>query len=416
MSCILNKNGLSLLEGVFVIKREDYIEKIKPFIDKPLIKVITGMRRTGKSTLLKLIIEDLINRKVDRERIIYLNMELLENQRFKDIHAINRFLQEKLKLTQSKLYFFIDEIQEIYSWEKLINSLLTAGNIDIFITGSNSKLLSGELTTYLTGRYVEFHVYPLTFKEFLKFRNTAQYDKTSFYDYLKYGGLPGIHQIEYSSEPIYQYLSSVSDSIIYKDVVTRHSIRDVALLEKLIIFIGSNIGNIFSARSISEYLKKERRSLGVETIYNYIKYLEAGFYINKVERYNIEGKRYLETFEKYYVTDIGLLHATIGYKENLLNAYLENIIYLELKKRGYNVCIGKMGNYEVDFIAENRLGKIYVQVSYSLYDENVREREYRPLYKIKDNYPKFVLTMDKTPLSNAEGIIRQYIPDFLLEG
>ena len=416
MSCILNKNGLSLLEGVFVIKREDYIEKIKPFIDKPLIKVITGMRRTGKSTLLKLIIEDLINRKVDRERIIYLNMELLENQRFKDIHAINRFLQEKLKLTQSKLYFFIDEIQEIYSWEKLINSLLTAGNIDIFITGSNSKLLSGELTTYLTGRYVEFHVYPLTFKDFLKFRNTDQYAKTSFYDYLKYGGLPGIHQIEYSSEPIYQYLSSVSDSIIYKDVVTRHSIRDVALLEKLIIFIGSNIGNIFSARSISEYLKKERRSLGVETIYNYIKYLEAGFYINKVERYNIEGKRYLETFEKYYVTDIGLLHATIGYKENLLNAYLENIIYLELKKRGYNVCIGKMGNYEVDFIAENRLGKIYVQVSYSLYDENVREREYRPLYKIKDNYPKFVLTMDKTPLSNAEGIIRQYIPDFLLEG
>lgn len=342
-------------------------------------------------------------------------MELLDNQNLKDIMTLNSFIQNLSKQYPEGLYLFIDEVQEINSWEKLINSLLSGGNIDIFITGSNSRLLSGELSTYLTGRYVEFHIYPLTFHEFLQFRNITHYSETDFYDFIQYGGLPGIHQIEYKPEPVYQYLSSVSDSIIFKDVVMRNNIRDAALLEKLIIFITSNTGNIFSARSVADYLKKERRSLGVETIYNYLHHLETAFYINKVERYDIAGKRYLETHEKYYLTDIGLMNATLGYKENLINAYLENIIYLELKKRGYEVCIGKIDNYEIDFIAENNQGKLYIQVAYLLSDENVREREFRPLYKINDNHQKYVLTMDKTPTSNTEGIIRKYIPDFLLE-
>ncbi|MBP7553194.1 MAG: ATP-binding protein [Spirochaetes bacterium] len=397
-----------------MISREHYIEKIMPFIDKPLIKVITGMRRTGKSTIMKLLIENLVGRNISRERIIYLNMESLDNEKFRDINVLNEFIKEQKKAVSGGLYLFIDEVQEIRSWEKLVNSLLSEGNIDIIITGSNSRLLSGELSTYLTGRYVEFHIYPLTFSEFMRFRNIINYSDNDFYDFIKFGGLPGIHQIEYNVEPIYQYLSSVSDSIIFKDVVMRNNIRDSSLLEKLIIFIASNIGNIFSARSVADYLKKERRTLGIETIYNYIKYLETAFYINKVERYDIAGKKYLETHEKYYLTDVGLLNASLGYKENSINAYLENIVYLELKKRAYQVYIGKIDDYEIDFIAEKSNEKVYIQVAYLLADEKIREREYRPFYKINDNYPKFVLTMDKIPSNNTDGIIRKYIPDFLI--
>ncbi len=396
-----------------MISREHYIEKIMPFIDKPLIKVITGMRRTGKSTIMKLLIENLVGRNISRERIIYLNMESLDNEKFRDINVLNEFIKEQKKAVSGGLYLFIYEVQEIRSWEKLVNSLLSEGNIDIIITGSNSRLLSGELSTYLTGRYVEFHIYPLTFSEFMRFRNIINYSDNDFYDFIKFGGLPGIHQIEYNVEPIYQYLSSVSDSIIFKDVVMRNNIRDSSLLEKLIIFIASNIGNIFSARSVADYLKKERRTLGIETIYNYIKYLETAFYINKVERYDIAGKKYLETHEKYYLTDVGLLNASLGYKENSINAYLENIVYLELKKRAYQVYIGKIDDYEIDFIAEKSNEKVYIQVAYLLADEKIREREYRPFYKINDNYPKFVLTMDKIPSNNTDGIIRKYIPDFL---
>lgn len=397
-----------------MISREYYVEKIMSFIDKPLIKVITGMRRTGKSSIMKLLIDNLIKIGIPNNNIVYLNMESLNNEKFRDIYVLNEFIMKHKKSSSANLYLFIDEVQEIMSWEKLINSLLSEGNIDIIITGSNSKLLSGELSTYLTGRYVEFHIYPLSFLEFLRFRNIKEYSDSDFYDFIKYGGLPGIHQIEFEFDFIIQYLSSVNDSIIFKDVVMRNNIRDSSLLEKLIIFIASNIGNIFSARSIADYLKKERRTLGIETIYNYIKYLETAFFINKVERYDILGKKFLETHEKYYLTDIGLRNAMLGFKENDINAYLENIVYLELRKRGYTVYIGKIDNYEIDFIADRNNEKIYIQVAYLLADENIREREYRPLYKINDNYPKYILTMDKMPETNTDGIIRRYFPDFLI--
>ncbi|HOV12956.1 MAG TPA: ATP-binding protein [Spirochaetota bacterium] len=398
-----------------MISRDYYLQKIMPFIDKPLIKVITGMRRSSKSSIMKLLIDNLINNGILKDNIIYINMELLSNEKFSDIHLLNDYIMEYKKKSLANLYLFIDEIQEIVSWEKLVNSLLSDGNIDIIITGSNSKLLSGELSTFLTGRYIEFHIFPLSFSEFLTFRNIGEYSDSDFYDFIKYGGLPGIHQIEFEFDFIIQYLSSVNDSIIFKDVVMRNNIRDSSLLEKLIIFIASNIGNIFSARSIADYLKKERRSLGIETIYNYIKYLETAFFINKVERYDILGKKLLETHEKYYLTDIGLRNAMLGFRENDINAYLENIVYLELKKRDYDIYIGKIDNYEIDFIAERNSEKIYIQVAYLLADENIREREYRPFYKIKDNYPKYILTMDKTPTTNTDGIIRKYLPDFLIE-
>ena len=396
------------------IYRKGYLDQILPFVDKPVVKVITGIRRSGKSTLLKQITAYLHQQKINPENIVSINMELMENQVWKDNQKLNKFLLEKKRQTSQKIYLLIDEIQEIDEWEKVINSLLAREGFDIYITGSNSRLLSGELASYLTGRYIECCVQPFSFQEFLQIRNITQYQEQDFYDYLKFGGLPGIHHLDFNDDAILQYLFSVGDSILYKDVVMRNQIRDVALLEKLIWYVASNIGNTFSARRVSDYLKKERRSLSPETIYNYLSHLEAAFYLQKVERFDLVGKRILETYEKYYLTDIGIINAKIGFKEHRIQSYLENIVYLELKRRGFRVFIGKLDDLEIDFIAERYDQRKYFQVTYLLVDDNVRQREFRPLMQIRDNYPKYVLSMDRIPESNNEGIIRKYLPDFLL--
>ena len=395
------------------VTNNEYVT-VLPFIDKPLIKVITGMRRTGKSTIMKLLIEHLCQSGVDRQCIMMVNMESIDNAPLQDVHVFQKAVREKKRSAPGKIYLFIDEVQEIPGWERLAASLLADGDADIYSTGSNSRLLSGEYATLLTGRFVSFQVCPLVYAEFLAFKELEHGSPEAFNEFLLFGGMPGIHHIEYTQEFVYQYLSAVKDSIILKDIVARYKIRDVQLMEKLLVFLADNIGNIFSARRVADYFKKEQRSLGIETIYNYLAYLESAFVFNKVQRFDIKGRQLLETNEKYFVTDIGLRHSIIGFRQKDINAYLENIVYIELLSRGYKLMIGKAGKYEVDFIAEKNNERIYVQVCYLLADESTMEREYRPLKMISDNYPKFVVSMDMLPEADMDGILRVYLPDFLL--
>ncbi|PHH97346.1 ATP-binding protein [Fusobacterium nucleatum] len=403
-----------------MIKRNLYLEEIKKYINKPIIKVITGMRRSGKSMILKLIQEELENTGIVKENIIYINFESLIFMDIKDFEALYKHIIEKTSDKKRKIYILLDEIQEVKGWEKAINSFLVDLDVDIYITGSNANLLSSELATYIAGRYVEIKIYPLSFQEYIDFisennkENPLSLDEY-FTQYLNFGGLPGIHIFNYNKEEIYQYLVDVYNSILLRDVIARNNIRDIELLERVILYIMDNIGNIFSAKSISDFLKNQGRKLSVETIYNYLKALENAFIISKVQRYDIKGKNILETQEKYYLSDLGFRHTKLGYQSNDISGYLENIVFLELLRRKYKVNIGKQDNKEIDFVANLRDENLYLQVTYLLASPETIEREFSPLKSIKDNYPKMVLSMDNLPESNIEGIKRKRIIDFLLE-
>ena len=403
-----------------MIKRNLYLEEIKKYINKPIIKVITGMRRSGKSMILKLIQEELQNIGIVKENIIYMNFESLIFMDIKDFEALYKHIIEKTSDKKGKIYILLDEIQEVKGWEKAINSFLVDLDVDIYITGSNANLLSSELATYIAGRYVEIKIYPLSFQEYIDFvsennkENPLSLDEY-FTQYLNFGGLPGIHIFNYNKEEIYQYLVDVYNSILLRDVIARNNIRDIELLERVVLYIMDNIGNTFSAKSISDFLKNQGRKLSVETIYNYLKALENAFIISKVQRYDIKGKNILETQEKYYLSDLGFRHAKLGYQSNDISGYLENIVFLELLRRKYKVNIGKQNNKEIDFVANLRDENLYLQVTYLLASEETIEREFSPLKSIKDNYSKLVLSMDNLPESNVEGIKRKKIIDFLLE-
>ena len=403
-----------------MIKRNLYLEEIKKYINKPIIKVITGMRRSGKSMILKLIQEELQNIGIVKENIIYMNFESLTFMDIKDFEALYKHIIEKTSDKKGKIYILLDEIQEVKGWEKAINSFLVDLDVDIYITGSNANLLSSELATYIAGRYVEIKIYPLSFQEYIDFvsennkENPLSLDEY-FTQYLNFGGLPGIHIFNYNKEEIYQYLVDVYNSILLRDVIARNNIRDIELLERVVLYIMDNIGNTFSAKSISDFLKNQGRKLSVETIYNYLKALENAFIISKVQRYDIKGKNILETQEKYYLSDLGFRHAKLGYQSNDISGYLENIVFLELLRRKYKVNIGKQNNKEIDFVANLRGENLYLQVTYLLASEETIEREFSPLKSIKDNYSKLVLSMDNLPESNVEGIKRKKIIDFLLE-
>ena len=403
-----------------MIKRNLYLEEIKKYINKPIIKVITGMRRSGKSMILKLIQEELENAGIIKENIIYMNFESLIYIDIKDFEALYKHIIEKTFDKKGKIYILLDEIQEVKGWEKAINSFLVDLDTDIYITGSNANLLSSELATYIAGRYVEIKIYPLSFQEYIDFvsennqENPLSLDEY-FNQYLNFGGLPGIHIFNYNKEEIYQYLVDVYNSILLRDVIARNNIRDIELLERVVLYIMDNIGNTFSAKSISDFLKNQGRKLSVETIYNYLKALENAFIISKVRRYDIKGKNILETQEKYYLSDLGFRHAKLGYQSNDISGYLENIVFLELLRRKYKVNIGKQDNKEIDFVANLRDENLYLQVTYLLASPETIEREFSPLKSIKDNYPKMVLSMDNLPESNIEGIKRKRIIDFLLE-
>lgn len=402
-----------------MIKREMYIDEIRKYINKPVIKVITGMRRSGKSMILNLVAQDLLESGIPKENIISINFESLMYIELIDYKKLYKHIMEKAKNIHGKIYIFLDEIQEVYNWERVINSLMVDLDCDIYITGSNAKLLSSELATYISGRYIEIKVYPLSFKEYIEFSksmrsNEILSDEEYFEEYLQLGGLPAIVHFGYDKSSVYKYLEDIYNSILLKDVIARNSIRDVELLERVVLYILDNIGNTFSAKNISDFLKNQGRKLSRETIYNYLKALENAYIISRVQRYDIKGKAILETQEKFYLTDIGLRHAKLGYRANDISGYLENIIYLELLRRKYTVNIGKLNTKVVDFIGSLRDEKIYIQVTYLLESLETQKREFSPLKNIKDNYPKYVLSMDKLEKYNIDGIVRDKIINFLL--
>ena len=399
-------------------KRELYIEKIKPFIDKDIIKVLTGIRRSGKSVMLKLIMEELKQNKIDEKQFININFENLINIELTTADKLHEYILKKASEIKKKCYIFLDEIQEVKDWEKCINSLRVNEeyDFDIYITGSNAKLLSGELSTYLAGRYIEFVIYPFSFKEFLETLKSIQQDvstREAFQKYVKFGGMPFLYNLTFEEEASLQYLKDIYSSIILKDITQRNKIRDTDLLERVISYLIMNVGNNFSATSISKFFKSENRKVSVETILNYIKAAEESFLIYKVSRDDLVGKKILNVNEKYYIADHGMREAILGSNQRDINQIFENIIYLELLRKGYNVRVGKVDNLEVDFVCTKGNEKIYVQVTYLLASPETIEREFTSLEKIDDNYPKYVISMDEFDMSR-NGIIHINIIDFLM--
>lgn len=399
-------------------KRELYIEKIKPFINKDIVKVLTGIRRSGKSVMLKLIMEELKQNKIDEKQFININFENLINIELTTADKLHEYILKKASEIKKKCYIFLDEIQEVKDWEKCINSLRVNEeyDFDIYITGSNAKLLSGELSTYLAGRYVEFVIYPFSFKEFLETLKSIQQDvstREAFQKYVKFGGMPFLYNLTFEEEASLQYLKDIYSSIILKDITQRNKIRDTDLLERVISYLIMNVGNNFSATSISKFFKSENRKVSVETILNYIKAAEESFLIYKVSRDDLIGKKVLNVNEKYYIADHGMREAILGSNQRDINQIFENIIYLELLRKGYNVRVGKVDNLEVDFVCTKRNEKIYVQVAYLLASPETIEREFTSLEKIDDNYPKYVISMDEFDMSR-NGIMHINIIDFLM--
>lgn len=399
-----------------MILRPTYIDAIIPFIDKPQIKIITGIRRSGKSVVLRLLKEELLQRGVQEEQIITINFESFAFVELTKAQKLYEFVKEKIKHSH-KYYLLLDEIQEVKEWEKAVNSFIVDFDVDIYLTGSNSHLLSSELATYLAGRYVEIPVFTLSYKEFLDFRK--QYFKeentaNSFVQYLRFGGFPVIHTANYPDETAYKVVYDIYSSVILRDTIQRYKIRDIELLERVIKFAFDNIGNTFSGKNVADFFKSQQRKVDVNTVYNYLNALEGAFVLYRVPRYDIKGKEILKTQEKFYVSDVSIIYALMGYRDRMISGILENIVFLELKRRGYNVYIGKLDTTEIDFVAEKRNQKIYVQVAYKLENEQTVSREFGNLLAIDDHYPKYVVTMDEFWKDNIEGIKHLYITDFLL--
>ena len=402
-----------------MLKRDEYIKQIVPFIDKDVIKVLTGIRRSGKSVMLKLLMEELKNRGINENQFIYINFENLKYRKLKNYERLYDFILNKVDDKYKSYYIFLDEIQEVEEWERCVNSLRVDEdfNFDIYITGSNAKLLSGELSTYLAGRYIEFVVYPFSFKEFfeiMKEKNKEIDLKEAFQDYVKFGGMPFLHNLDYNFEASMQYLQDLYASIILKDITQRNNIRDTDLLERIINYVVMNIGNTFSATSISKFFKSENRKVATETILNYIKACEEAFLVYKVARNDLLGKKILNVNEKYYIADHGIREAIMENNQKNINQVLENIVYFEILRRGYNVKIGKVDNLEVDFVCKKNDETIYIQVSYLLASEDTKEREFSVLENIKDNYPKYVLSMDEFDMSR-NGIKHVNLIEFLIK-
>ena len=402
-----------------MIDRPSYIHSLKVFKDKPLIKILTGIRRSGKSTILQMFKNSLINEGVSDDQIIFINFESLRYTPLRSAHQLYKYIQDKIIQKNTRYYLFLDEIQEVDGWEKAVNSFMVDFNVDIYLTGSNSHMLSSELATYLTGRYVELSVYTLSFAEYLDFENHYKesiYDDTKelFAQYLELGGFPIVHIAEYDIESAYKVIYDIYSSIILRDTVQRYNIRDIELLDRVVRYALDNIGNTFSGKNIADFFKSQQRKVDVNTIYNYLHALEGAYILCRSSRYDLKGKEILKTQEKFYLSDPSLLYAVMGFSNRKISGILENIIYLELKRRGYNVFIGKLGNKEIDFIAEKQNDRLYIQVAYKLESETTVNREFNPLLSIKDQYPKYVVTMDEFWKESVQGVRHMYIADFLL--
>lgn len=399
-----------------MIIRDTYLKRMIDAKDTELIKVITGVRRSGKSTLLLMFKEYLIKNDISTDNIIYINFESAIYDDIKDYKDLYKFVASKIK--QGKMYLLLDEVQNVTAWEKAVNSFKVDFDIDIYITGSNAYLLSSELSTLLSGRYIEIKIYPLSFKEYLIFNN---YDKNNleekFNEYLKYGGLPAITLIKDNSDLVLSYLDDIYNTIVKKDIIDRNNIKDTALLENIIRYLSNNIGSPISTTKISNYLNSNKitSNSNHQTVDNYLNMLEKSFIVYKVERTDIKSKALLKTLGKYYICDTGIRNIILGFRNINEGHLLENVVYLELLRRGYRVNIGKSGFYEVDFVAENPNVIKYYQVTQTLSDDKVKQREIRSLENISDNYEKIILTMDKTINNDFNGIKVINIIDWLLK-
>lgn len=399
-----------------MIYRTTYMDQIIPFIDTPFVKVLTGVRRCGKSTIMEMIQDVLRDRGVSDDRIIAYRFDSLE---YDELDTAGKLYQEiKSKIHgQEKTYLFLDEIQEVEDWEKAVNSLLADFNTDIYVTGSNSKMMSSEISTYLTGRYVSFRIYPLSFEEYLQFRKS--YSSVGdiyreFERYLKMGGFPALQLQDYSPDAAYTVVRDIYHSTIYTDIVKRNQIRKVDQLERVVKFTFQNVGQTFSALTLSKYLKSQNRQMDPETVYSYLNKLENAYILHRCSRYDIKGKEILKTQEKFYLADPAFRFCVLGYDENAVAAMLENIVYLELRHRGYDVYVGKLDAGEIDFVATKQNEKIYIQIAQQIHSEETEKREYGNLLSIADNYPKYVLRTDVFSGGNYEGIRTMHIADFLL--
>lgn len=400
-----------------LIERAHITQQILPYVDRPVVKVLNGLRRSGKSSVLALLKNVLLSQGRSPEQMISINFESM-------LHADIRSSQDLYKLIASRIYpgktnyLFIDEIQEVQDWEKAVNSCIVDFDIDIYITGSNSHLLSSELSTYLAGRYVEFHILPLSFQEAILFHENTQSSKMNlqayFDKYRRLGGFPVLHTHSYEYDSAYKIIKDIYSSTILRDTIQRYHIRDIELLERVIKFILENIGQTFSAHSIVKYFKSQYRKIDINTVYNYLHALESAFLIYKVSRYDLKGKEVLKTQEKYFPGDIAFVYTTMGYRDDQISGVMETMVYHELIRRGYAVYIGKAGSKEIDFVAEKNNESIYIQVAFKLSTEETIEREFFPLKNIKDNYPKYVVTMEDVWQSSFEGIKHIHIANFLL--
>lgn len=399
-----------------MINRPLYMDKIMAYVDTPFVKVLTGIRRSGKSTIMKMIMDKLENeRHIPKENIISMRFDSME---YGDMTAKQMFETIKAGLSdQGRTYLFLDEVQEISGWEKVVNSFLGEYDVDIYVTGSNSRMMSSEIATYLTGRYVSFQVYPLSFEEYLSFRREVTEVKNphqELADYVRLGGFPATHLRVYSQDEVYTIVRDIYNSTIFSDIVKRNQIRKVDQLERVVKYTFSNVGNTFSAKSISDYLKSEKRSIDNETVYSYLEKLEKAYILHRCSRYDLQGKEILKTQEKFYLADTSLRYSVLGYGPDSVASSLENVVYLELCRRGYKVYIGKTADGEVDFVASRQGEKLYVQVTQEIHSEKTEKREYERLLEIKDNYPKYVLRTDEFASGNYEGIKTMHIADFLM--
>lgn len=401
-----------------MIGRAAYITSLMKWVDKPQIKVITGIRRSGKSSILLMLRDGLLAMRKSESQITYLNFESFATEHLKAGKALYEHLKAIFTPDQ-RHYLLLDEVQEVTDWEKVVNSLKVDFDVDIYLTGSNAHLLSSELATHLAGRYIELPIFTLSFDEFLQFKKTyqpnhSQEPAAAFVEYLRKGGFPVIHTLDYDEEAAYKVIRDIYASVILRDTVQRHSIRDIELLERVIRFAFDNIGNTFSGKNVADYFKSQFRKIDVNTIYNYLHALEGAFVLYRVPRFDLKGKEILKTQEKFFVGDLSLVYAMMGYRDRMISGMLENLVFLELKRRGYTVYIGKLGSREIDFIAEKSGEKMYIQVAYKLESPETVAREFDPLFAVHDNYPKYVLTMDDFWKDNMEGIRHYHIRDFLL--
>jgi predicted AAA+ superfamily ATPase len=402
-----------------MILRPTYLDKVMAYMDTPFIKILSGVRRAGKSTLLKMIAEKLRQRGVAPGRILFYNFESLEHDGLTTAKKL--YDQVKSKLAAGKTYLFFDEIQEVLEWEKAVNSLMTDFDADIYVTGSNARMMPGEISTYLTGRYIQFRVFPLSFAEYLTFRQAYRHGAAGplyaeFSRYLRYGGFPAIHLQAYAEDEAYTIIRDIYNSAVYTDIVKRNQIRRVDQLERIVRFVFENIGRTFSAASIVKFLKADQRVIDNETVYHYLKALEGAFILHRCSRYDLRGKEILRTQEKFFVCDPGMRYSVTGYTPDSVAAMLENLVYLELLRRGYRVSVGQLPNGEIDFVASRQENKLYIQIAQTLAADATQRREYGRLLALRDNYPKYLLRADEFAGGNYEGIKTLHVADFLLSG